>query len=252
MNKAVIIAAVLAASLILPVRATPTVVSYTATNTIYYASMGSSFNVSAVVQLQAFFDCNMENTTCHINASLLSSSLNITYDVIVLGSESNGTWSMPTPTLLGDSADYTIPSTPSITISYHGNITGNAKPNVGIANPAFLTWLSWGRRDTEIPAEATTLTLNTTYNFFMTITFNVGIPITTNSTAEQAQGIPSPIFPVPEYPTILIFLFIATAAILLLRVAVPKLHVWPKSKNPLSACDSKAHPKHLQNSDRKQ
>jgi hypothetical protein len=242
MKKAIIFAAIFTASFILPVHASPTAVSYTATKAIYYSDgVSSSFNISAAVQLQASFDCSTENTTCHINASRITNTLNITYDVIVLSLESKGSWSVPTPTVLGDSPDYSIPSIP-ISFSIHANITGKPNPNIGTANPSLLTWTAWGNKDTNISAEATSFSLNTTYSFFMTITFNLVIPITQNSTAEQAQGIPTPVFPIPELPSILLTLFAATTAILLLRAAVPKFHGSPKSKSPLSACDNKAHP----------
>jgi len=246
MKKAVIIAAVLVASFIFPVRAMPTVISYTATSRVDYADDYGTvvFNVSTTLKFNATFDCLQESSVCHINASEGSEEINITYHVKVLTTETSSSYMLPTPEALGDSPDIPIPLGESgmfMNISVHGHMLGT----VTSANPSLLTWTAWGVQDTNLTDTPTEIALNTSYSFYLTVKFTaLGFGLfTQNSTDKEVQGVPAAIFPVLEYQTILISLFIATTTILLLRAAAPKLHAWPKSKNPLSACDSKAHPK---------
>lgn len=244
--KKIIIAVALLISFILPVHATGTIVSYTATNRVDYADDYGTvvFNVSITLEFNATFDYLQENTICHINASEGNKNVSLDYHVKVLMTETSGSYTLPIPQVLGDSPDIPIPlgqSGMAMNISVHGHILGTATS----ANPSLLTWTAWGVQDTDLIDSPTEITLNTSYSFYLTVKFTaLGFGLfTQNSTDKEVQGVPTVVFIVPEYSAILVSLFIATTFILLLRVSVQKFRFQPKSKNQPYSRDAAARSK---------
>jgi hypothetical protein len=215
------------------VSASPSMVSYTATsNSSWSDGSGlNAFNITTTLRFTASYDCTTEGTTCHIGASQGTANLTVDYMVKILGLETNGSYLLAqVPTIVGDSSDIPLPIPPPpaasmVNISIHGHMIGEPTLDVGTANPSTLVWTSWGTRNTNVTAESTVLMLNTTYSFYMTITL-IGL-ITQNSTTIDVQGIPIPIFPIPEFPTAPTLIIVLTL-ILLLFVVSSKFHSLPK------------------------
>ncbi len=225
----------------------PTLVSYDLINCVEWHDDFNliSFNITGTIHMEAFFDCTTEGQTCQITANKHNETFSINYQVKVYTQQDEGIITVPTPQLLGDTAPYTIPlGTTGATLSIiaHSHILGTPKPELGTATPSTLTWTNWTTKNTNLSQPNTLLTLNTTYSFYMTISFGyMGVePFPTNSTSVEAQGVPSVEWIIPEYPSVAL-VFLACASILLLRVSIPKAHGRPKSKNQPCSHDAKAH-----------
>jgi len=218
-------------------------VSYVISNSAVYSGVLVNFNVTTALRFQATYNLTTEgmlpsNTVCHLEASQKDGTLNTTYHIEVLGSPTDGSWSMPLPQVLGDSPAYPIPvgSVGTMTITVHGYLKANVTLDTGSANPSQLTWTSWGTQNTTVTASVNNviLTLETAYNVYFTVTFSAsGIPlISQNSTETQDVGTPNPQFPIAEFSTyhFLPLLMVTTLLIVAVSLRQKKRYCHSKSR----------------------
>jgi hypothetical protein len=206
--------------------------SYVVSNSTVYSSALVDFNVTASLQFQATYNCTTEgalppNMICHLKASQKDGMLNTTYHIDVLGSPTNGSWSMPLPQVLGDSPAYPIPlggTGITMTITIHGHLKANVTLDTGSVNPSQLTWTSWGTQNTTVTASVNSviLTLDTAYSVYFTITLSYsGIgSISQNSTETLGIGTPKPQFPVAEFPTYYFLPLLMISSLLIVTVSL--------------------------------
>lgn len=197
--------------------ASPSTVSYTATNNLSWNDgIGfHSFNITTTFDFTAQFNCTTEDKMCQIDASQGTENLTVDYIFEDLDTEFKGSYLFyQGPTIVGDSPDFPIlPNASAFKISVHGHMIGEPILDAGTANPSTLVWTSWGIRNTNVTAQSTVLMLNTTYSYYMTITW-VGV-ITFNSTTNDVQGTPNPTFAVPEFPALSLTIALSLVSVLI-------------------------------------
>ena len=210
-------------------------VSYTASRNVSYTGpLGQvSFDVNVTLQCITTYSTTTDgvlppSSTCRLNVAPKSGNLTVDYHIVrPIRADIDGSKSIPLPQggreLLGDSPPIPIPidSYGTITIVIHGRLSASLSVENGSVNPNPLEWSSWGTNDTVVSASMNkvTLTLNTTYNVYVTVSVSIsGFNVASkDSDPRQFSGSPSPTFVVPEYPEFIILpLFLA--AILLIAI----------------------------------
>lgn len=217
-------------------------VSYTAFRPVsYIGPFGQiDFDVNVTLQCITTYSNTTDgflppSSTCHLNVTPKSGTLSVVYHIHrpILG-DIYGSKSIPLPLggqeLLGDSPPIPIPfEYGTITIVIHGHLSANLSVENGSVNPSSLEWLSWGTEDAVVSASVnrTTLTLDTAYNVYVTVSVSVsGFNVASrDSDPRQFSGSPSPAFVVPEYPSFIVLpLFLAVTLVTVIVYGRKKIH----------------------------